>query len=102
MTADFHRKPAEVLGTELAVHCNSIRDSIRDLFDAERLARIKSIWIKPNGIIKIQEVMHNSNTLIFLEKLKKGGLKIFSLTAFFSRQSRRVHFFDFNIYVCRH
>ncbi len=63
-------------GIEVAVACNSIND----LSDADKLSRIKTIWIKPNYVIgntlalSIQKLMNESKTLKFLEKLKKGGV----------------------------
>lgn len=59
-----------IIGFEVAVNCSSIND----LFDADKLARIKSIWIKPNDVIAIQKLMNAPKTLEFLEKLKRGGV----------------------------
>ena len=60
----------QIIGFEVAVNCSSIND----LFDADKLARIKSIWIKPNDVIAIQKLMNAPKTLEFLEKLKRGGV----------------------------
>jgi DNA ligase (NAD+) len=71
MTGDFPLGKSIGLGIELSVHCNSISD----LLDAGVLARIKSIWIKPNDLIKkLHKLMYDSTTSKFLEKLKRGGV----------------------------
>ena len=61
---------------DVASRCNSIND----LFDADKVSRIKSMWIKPNYVIgntlalRIQNFMNEEVTLNFLEKLRKGGV----------------------------